>query len=56
MQSAPINHQSITTPLPQAALVFACGPSVMVAQLWDECLTHTWRGRRFDFHHETFEF
>jgi NAD(P)H-flavin reductase len=40
----------------QAALVFACGPSVMVAQLWDECLSHTWDGRRYDFHHETFEF
>ena len=40
----------------QAALVFACGPSVMVAQLWDQCLAHTWGGRRYDFHHETFEF
>jgi predicted ferric reductase len=40
----------------EAALVFACGPSVMVAQLWDQCLTLTWGGRRFDFHHETFEF
>eukprot|EP00038_Savillea_parva_P004495 m.138613 g.138613 ORF g.138613 m.138613 type:complete len:1032 (-) comp11487_c0_seq1:152-3247(-) len=39
-----------------STLVFACGPGRMVNQLWDETIKRTRRGRRVDFHHETFEF
>ena len=36
--------------------VFACGPSIMVNQLWDETCRRNCRRHRVDFHHETFEF
>lgn len=39
-----------------AGLVFACGPSPMVAELWDNSIQNTLKGRRIDFHHEIFEF
>lgn len=37
-------------------ITFACGPSAMIAELWDLCNEYTQRGCRFDFHHETFDF
>jgi len=37
-------------------ITFACGPSAMIAELWDLCNQYTERGCRFDFHHETFDF
>eukprot|EP00462_Mataza_sp_D1_P027126 CAMPEP_0175176190 /NCGR_PEP_ID=MMETSP0087-20121206/33659_1 /TAXON_ID=136419 /ORGANISM="Unknown Unknown, Strain D1" /LENGTH=1777 /DNA_ID=CAMNT_0016467961 /DNA_START=123 /DNA_END=5458 /DNA_ORIENTATION=+ len=40
----------------KASLVFACGPSPMVNQMWDLSSSKSNEGARFDFHHETFEF
>jgi len=40
----------------RAVLVFACGSSAMVNELWDQSIARTAKGDRFDFHHETFEF
>lgn len=40
----------------KAILTFACGPSRMVAELWDQSVKRTAKGARIDFHHETFEF
>ncbi len=40
----------------KAGLVFACGPSPMVAELWDHSIKYTLAGTRIDFHHEIFEF
>ena len=43
----------------EPALVFACGPGMMVNGLWDECNARSkWKCHesRIDFHHETFEF
>ena len=37
-------------------LAFACGPSSMVNQLWDETIVRNKMEKRIDFHHETFEF
>jgi respiratory burst oxidase len=36
--------------------VVACGPEAMVNATWDETFKRTGFSRRFDFHHETFEF
>eukprot|EP00462_Mataza_sp_D1_P009036 CAMPEP_0175170322 /NCGR_PEP_ID=MMETSP0087-20121206/30143_1 /TAXON_ID=136419 /ORGANISM="Unknown Unknown, Strain D1" /LENGTH=636 /DNA_ID=CAMNT_0016460929 /DNA_START=54 /DNA_END=1966 /DNA_ORIENTATION=+ len=38
------------------SLVFSCGPSAMVNEMWDESVSRTTGTSRFDFHHETFEF
>ena len=40
----------------KAGLVFACGPSPLVSELWDNCIQNTLKGKRIDFHHEVFEF
>jgi len=40
----------------KAALVFACGPSAMVNEIWDQCIARSVKGARVDFHHEVFEF
>lgn len=42
--------------LDKASLVFACGPSPMVAELWDHSINSTLQGHRVDFHHEVFDF
>ena len=37
--------------------VVACGPSALVNDTWDQASKHSVsQNRRFDFHHETFEF
>eukprot|EP00475_Leptophrys_vorax_P041730 TRINITY_DN78775_c0_g1_i1.p1 TRINITY_DN78775_c0_g1~~TRINITY_DN78775_c0_g1_i1.p1 ORF type:complete len:982 (+),score=244.37 TRINITY_DN78775_c0_g1_i1:113-2947(+) len=36
--------------------VVACGPALMVNDAWDQTVKRTGGNRRFDFHHETFEF
>lgn len=36
--------------------VVTCGPSALVTDVWDETSKRTGNKRRFDFHHETFEF
>ncbi len=40
----------------QPALVFACGPSPLISELWDNSIRCTMQGRLIDFHHEVFEF
>lgn len=40
----------------KAALVFACGPSIMVQEIWDQTVKLSKKGERFDFCHEVFEF
>ncbi len=37
-------------------LVFACGPSPLVSELWDNSIQVSAKGRRMDFHHEVFDF
>ena len=37
-------------------LVFGCGPQPLVAELWDNSIQHTVKGRRIDFYHEKFDF
>jgi NAD(P)H-flavin reductase len=37
-------------------LVFACGPSAMVKQVWDQSLERIGDGVNVDFHREIFEF
>ena len=39
-----------------ATLVYACGPGRMVNTLWDESIRRTSPTKRYDFHHEAFEF
>lgn len=43
-------------PLDHAVLVFACGPHLLIADLWDKSIQETRKGRLVDFHHEIFEF
>lgn len=40
----------------KTALVFACGPPPLVAELWDNSTRCVKAGRRVDFHHEVFDF
>jgi hypothetical protein len=40
----------------KSVFAFACGPSKMVAEIWDESSKRTKSGARVDFYHETFEF
>lgn len=39
-----------------STLVYACGPTKMVKQLWDESSKRNNKDSRVDFYHETFEF
>lgn len=43
-------------PKEDATLVFACGPKPMVAELWDNSIQQTMKGRMVNFHHEIFDF
>jgi len=36
--------------------VFACGPEELTNDVWDCCYYYTGKERRFEFHHETFDF
>jgi len=36
--------------------VFACGPDELTNDVWDSCYYFTGKERRFEFHHETFDF
>jgi predicted ferric reductase len=36
--------------------VVTCGPAQMVSDTWDLCTKNGMNDKRFDFHHETFEF
>jgi hypothetical protein len=40
----------------KVGLVFACGPTPLVSELWDNCIERTLMGSKIDFHHEIFEF
>ncbi len=40
----------------KVGLVFACGPTPLVSELWDSSIRSTMKGRRVDFHHEVFDF
>lgn len=40
----------------KAVQVFACGPAPLVNSCWDNTNKQNLAGKRFDFHHETFEF
>lgn len=40
----------------KAMHAFACGPEMMTSATWDACFAQNKKGRRVDFHHETFEF
>ena len=40
----------------RSMLVYACGPSRMVNQLWDASTRKNSKELRVDFYHETFEF
>jgi NAD(P)H-flavin reductase len=37
-------------------LVFACGPTPLISELWDNSIQYTMKGRLVDFHHEVFDF
>jgi len=36
--------------------VFTCGPDELTNDVWDACYFYTNKDRRFEFHHETFNF
>ena len=38
----------------KASLVYACGPSPLIAEMWDHAIQATMKGRRVDFYHEVF--
>eukprot|EP00937_MAST-01D_sp_MAST-1D-sp2_P001989 g1989.t1 len=40
----------------RSTLIFACGPTRMIEQLWDMSTARNGPNTRVDFHHETFEF
>ena len=40
----------------KSGLVFACGPTPLVSELWDKSIQCTLKGIRIDFHHEVFDF
>ena len=40
----------------RSTLVYACGPTKMVNQCWDETMRKNAKNVRIDFYHETFEF